>query len=277
VAKSLDTMDQNDVALAILSLSSPALCGLSSEKQARLARYCNEYAAAVMQDHPGRFGSFATLPLPDIDASLRELDYSLDNLSCNGVCLLSNYAGRYLGESDFAPILEELNRRRSIVFVHPTTPEPQAATVGLPAASLEFPFDTTRTIASLLFSGAFARYRQIRFIFAHAGGVIPFLAGRLARLEAQERFRSNVSDGVINELKRLYFDTALSVDPYTLQGLLHFAVPAHILFGSDYPHAGNEILKKALAALQNRKLDPSTQTAIEYKNAVQIFGNKNPA
>jgi predicted TIM-barrel fold metal-dependent hydrolase len=199
----------------------------------------------------------------------------LSNLSCNGVCLLSNYAGRYLGESDFAPILEELNRRRSIIFVHPTTPEPQAATEAT-LALLEFPFDTTRTIASLLFSGAFARYRQIRFIFAHAGGVAPFLAGRLARLEAQERFRGSVSDGVINELRRLYFDTALSVDPYILQGLLHFAAPAHILFGSDYPHAGNEILEKALAALQSRKLDPSMQTAIECKNAVQIFGNKRP-
>jgi len=272
VTGSLEAMNRSGVTLAVLSLSSPATGELTSTKRSDLARYCNEYAAKIMQDHPKRFGSFATLPLPDIDASLRELNYCFDNLSATGVCLLSNYAGRYLGDAYFAPVFEELNRRGTIVFVHPAMPEPQASTVGLPAASLEFPFDTTRTIASLLFSGALARYNKIRFIFAHAGGVVPFLAGRLARLESQEKFRRRVPDGVLTELKRLHFDTALSVDPYTLPGLLRFAVPDRILFGSDFPHAGSSIIDLALNSLRSREISPQVLMAIEQGNAARILG-----
>jgi predicted TIM-barrel fold metal-dependent hydrolase len=237
-----------------------------------LTRYCNEYAATLMQDHPRRFGSFATLPLPDVDASLREIDHCLGVLSCNGFCLLTNYAGRYLGEDDFIPVLEELNRRSAIVFVHPAMPEPQAAGLGLPAASLEFPFDTTRTIAGMLFNGTFARFRNIRFLFSHAGGTIPFLAARLARLESQDRFKRNVPDGVIAELKRLYFDVALSVDSYTLPGLLRFAAPDHIVFGSDYPHAGPAIIDNALKSLAAHELGSETLTAIVRANAIRLLG-----
>ncbi|MBN8991754.1 MAG: amidohydrolase [Rhizobiales bacterium] len=270
--KSLEAMDRNSVAQAILSLSSPAVCTVAPGKRASLARDCNEYAATLMQKHPGRFGSFATLPLPDIDASLAEIDHCLGDLSCNGFCLLTNYAGSYLGDHAFAPVLEELNRRSSVVFVHPAMPEPQAAALGLPAASLEFPFDTTRTIAGMLLNGTFARYRNIRFLFSHAGGTVPFLAARLARLESQDRFKRNVPDGVIAELRRLYFDVALSVDAYTLPGLLRLAPPDHVLFGSDYPHAGAVIIDKALEALRTHELGSETLAAIMHANAIRLLG-----
>lgn len=270
--KSIEAMDRASVDLAILSLSSPGICTVTPNERVALARHCNEYAARLMQDYPRRFGSFATLPLPDFDASLAEIEYCLGDLSCNGFCLLTNYGGRYLGEDGFAPVLEELNRRSAIVFVHPAMPEPQAASLGLPAASLEFPFDTTRTIAGMLFNGTFARYRNIRFVFSHAGGTIPFLAARLARLESQERFKKNVPDGVIAELRRLYFDVALSVDSYTLPGLLRFAAPDHVVFGSDYPHAGPVIIDNALKALGAHGLGADMLDAITRANANGLLG-----
>jgi 6-methylsalicylate decarboxylase len=231
-----------------------------------------------LQGCRNRDAGFATVwivrnaTLPDIDAGLRELDHCLNSLSCDGFCLLTNYAGKYLGDDHFVPLFEELNRRSSIVFFHPTMPMPEAASVGLPAASLEFPFDTTRTIASLLFKGVFSRYRNIRFLFAHAGGVVPFLAARLARLESQDRYRTHVPDGVLTELKRLYFDTALSADPYALPGLLRLAAPERILFGSDYPHAGEAIVDKALESLKSLELGPDRLLAIARENAAGLLG-----
>jgi predicted TIM-barrel fold metal-dependent hydrolase len=273
-AHSVEAMDRNGISFAILSLSSPALCTLDPTKRISLARYCNEYATRMAQDCPGRFGSFATLPLPDMEASLREIEYCADTLSCDGFCLMTNYSGQYLGDEYFAPLFEELNRRKSTIFVHPAVPAPMSAALGLPPATLEFPFDTTRTIANLLFTGSLSRYSNIRFIFSHAGGTVPFLAARLARLENQARFREQVPNGVVNELARLYFDTALSTDKFSLPGLLRLASPERVLFGSDYPHAGEAIGDRALESLRSLDLDAGLLRKIEQGNALGFLGER---
>ena len=273
-ARSVEAMDRNGISFAVLSLSSPALCTLDLTKRISLARYCNEYAAGMAQDRPGRFGSFATLPLPDMEASLREIEYCADTLSCDGFCLMTNYSGLYLGDDYFAPLFEELNRRKSAVFVHPAVPAPMSAALGLPPATLEFPFDTTRTIANLLFTGSLSRYQDIRFIFSHAGGTVPFLAARLARLESQARFREQVPNGVVNELARLYFDTALSTDKFSLPGLLRVASPERVLFGSDYPHAGEAIGDRALESLRKLDLNAGLLRKIELGNALGLLGER---
>jgi predicted TIM-barrel fold metal-dependent hydrolase len=273
-ARSVEAMDRNGISFAILSLSSPALCTLDPTKRISLARYCNEYATSMAQDCPGRFGSFATLPLPDMEASLREIEYCADTLSCDGFCLMTNYSGQYLGDEYFAPLFEELNRRKSTIFVHPAVPAPMSAALGLPPATLEFPFDTTRTIANLLFTGSLSRYSNIRFIFSHAGGTVPFLAARLARLENQARFREQVPNGVVNELARLYFDTALSTDKFSLPGLLRLASPERVLFGSDYPHAGEAIGDRALESLRSLDLDAGLLRKIEQGNALGFLGER---
>lgn len=215
---SIDAMDRNGIATALVSISAP---GFQCEEVKRpdLCRRCNDYAAKMRVDFPGRFGSFAGLPLPDIDASLKEIARSLDELKAEGICLLTNYDGLYLGDARFAPVFEELNRRKAVVYVHPTE-GCTCAGVGLPPASLEFPFDTTRTVASLLFSGTFNRCRDIKFIFSHAGGTIPFIAERLARLERRPDFKVHVPEGVIAELKRLYYDTALSANALAMNTLM---------------------------------------------------------
>lgn len=262
---SLDVMDRHGIGIAVTSISAPGFVCAEADV-APLCRACNEFAARMREEHRGRFGSFASLPLPDIDASLAEIGYALDVLHADGICLLTNYAGVYLGDVALDPILAELDRREAVVFVHPTE-GPCACLNGLPPASLEFPFDTTRAIANLLYKGAFARFPNIRFIFSHAGGALPFLADRLARLERRPDFKTHVPDGALTYLTRLFYDTALSTSALTLKGLLAFAGERQILFGSDYPHAPEETTAGSIAGLAALDLEPGTRQRIARDNA----------
>ncbi|WFU75453.1 amidohydrolase family protein [Bradyrhizobium sp. CB2312] len=267
---SIDAMDRNGIQTAVLSLSAPGFVCTDAAGTAKLCRVCNEYAARMTRDHRGRFGSFASLPLPDVDGSLREIAYCLDVLGAEGICLLSNYGGVYLGASQFAPVLEELDRRKALIYVHPTE-GPCECVCGLPPASLEFPFDTTRTIASLMFSGSFAKYRNLRFIFSHAGGTIPFLAERLARLEARPEYREAVPDGVLQQLGKLYFDTALSANELALGALLRLTSVDHVLFGSDYPHAPEMTMSRSIRCLSELVPSPADLEKVERENALRLM------
>ncbi|MDI1342868.1 MAG: amidohydrolase family protein [Pseudolabrys sp.] len=266
---SIDAMDRNGIATAIVSISAPGFA-CDDAKKNDLCHRCNDYAAQMRGDHPGRFGSFAALPLPDIDASLAEIDRSLGSLGAEGICLLTNYDGRYLGDPLFEPVFEELNRRRAVVYVHPTE-SPCGCGVGLPPASLEFPFDTTRTVASLLFSGRLNRCRDIKFIFSHAGGTIPFLADRLARLERRPDYKQHVPDGVLAELKRLYYDTALSANRLSMTTLLGLVTARQVLFGSDYPYAPEDAMAGTVKGLNALNLPADDLTAIERTNALTLM------
>lgn len=266
---SIDAMDRNGIATAIVSISAPGFA-CDDGKKNDLCRRCNDHAAQMRSDHPGRFGSFAALPLPDIDASLAEIERSLGPLGAEGICLLTNYGGRYLGDALFEPVLAELNRRRAVVYVHPTE-SPCTCGIGLPPASLEFPFDTTRTVASLLFSGSLNRFRDIKFIFSHAGGTIPFLADRLARLERRPDYKQHVPDGVLTELKRLYYDTALSANRLSMTTLLGMVTAGQVLFGSDYPYAPEDAMAGTVKGLAALNLPPDDLAAIERNNALTLL------
>lgn len=266
---SIDAMDRNGIATAVVSISAPGfLC--DDGKRPDLCRRCNDYAAKMCGDHPGRFGSFAGLPLPDIDASLAEIDRALGTLKAEGICLLTNYGGHYLGGARFAPVFDELNRRKAVVYVHPTEGA-CACNLGLPPASLEFPFDTTRTIASLLFNGTFSRCRDIKFIFSHAGGTIPFIAERLARLERRPDYARHVPEGVIAELKRLYYDTALSANRLAMDTLFALVTTQQVVFGSDYPYAPEDTMVGTIKGLSSLKLPDADLAAIERGNALKLM------
>ncbi|SFD67316.1 Predicted metal-dependent hydrolase, TIM-barrel fold [Bosea sp. CRIB-10] len=267
--QSIEAMDRNGVSLAVVSISAPGFQCDEGERAA-LCSHCNDFAARMRSDYPGRFGSFASLPLPDIEASLREIERACDELAADGIGLLTNYGGRYLGDPMFDPVFEELNRRAATVFVHPTD-TPCGCWVGLPAASLEFPFDTTRAIASLLFSGTIGRFPKIRMIFSHAGGTMPFLAGRLARLERRPDYKKMVPEGVKALLQTLYFDTALSAEPSMLNPLLALTTPEHVLFGSDYPYAPEDAMTAAVRALDAMALPNSATNAILAGNALGLL------
>ena len=265
---SIDAMDRNGIATAVVSISAPGF-QCDDGQRVDLCRRCNDYAARMRADFAGRFGSFAGLPLPDVEASLNEIERALVSLKAEGICLLTSYGNRYLGDERFAPVFDELNRRHAVVYVHPT--DGCACDIGLPPASLDFPFDTTRAIASLLFSGTFHRCRNIKFIFSHAGGTIPFLAERLARLERRPDFKAHVPEGVIAELKRLHYDTALSANVLAMNALFGLVAVEQVLFGSDYPYAPEDAMTGTVKGLAALNLPGADLAAIERGNALRLL------
>lgn len=270
-AMSVEAMDRHGIATAVTSISAPGLWFGDDEESVRLARLCNEYAAAIRRDHPGRFGVFASLPLPDVDASLAEIAYALDTLEADGIGLLTSYGDRYPGDPAFAPVFDELDRRGVVVYFHPTDAPCSRCLPEIPAATLDFPFDTTRAIVSLLYSGTFARCRNIRFIFSHAGGTVPFLAERIARLGARPGFKEKVPNGVLPELERLHYDTALSANWLAFRSLLELVTPDKVLFGSDYPFAPEATMAATVKGLIGLGLEPDVLRGIERDNALALF------
>jgi len=246
---SLDQMDQNGVATAIASVSSPGVWFGNNEDGRRNAREVNEYGAQLGKDYPGRFGMWAAIPLPDTEGSLREIEYALDVLKLDGVGLLSSYDnGKLLGHPNFAPVMQELNRRKAVVFVHPTVscclnPIPHINT-----PSIEFPFDTTRTITDLVFSGTLMRCPNIRFIFSHGGGTILMLLERLSggNLKPEER-AAVIPNGIEHEVQKLYYDIAsVAVSPTAMLAVFNVIPKEHLLFGSDVPFWKVETIATAM-------------------------------
>jgi 6-methylsalicylate decarboxylase len=179
----LDHMDKSGVATAILSMSPWGPHFKDAAQAKALARACNDYAAQTSRDHPGRFGLFAAMPLPDVDGALAELAYALDTLKADGVGLMTSYGGKWPGDPTFAPVFEELNRRQVVVYFHPNTAECCGNLVpGSAPSMLEWPYDTGRAVLSLLLSGALVKYPDIKWIFSHAGGPVPALAGRIVNM-----------------------------------------------------------------------------------------------
>ena len=236
-AASLAMMDERGIDAAVVSITEPGVHFADATVARQLARRLNDYLAGLVAGRPSRFGAFAVLPLPDVDAALDELAYAVETLRLDGVGLLTNYRGVYVGDSAFEPLLAELDRRGVPVFLHPARPPAaEQPAFGLPVSVYEFPFDTTRTVANLLYAGALDRCPGLRLIVAHAGGTIPFLAGRLADAAViSPTIADRVPADPIAALRRLYFDTALSANPYTLPSLHALAHPGRVLFGTDFP------------------------------------------
>ncbi|MEU5087798.1 amidohydrolase family protein [Streptomyces sp. NPDC021356] len=229
-------MDQQGIATGILSVTAPGV-HLGSDGAARdLARAVNEYGAEVVKDNPDRFGHFAGIPLPDIDAAVAEAVHALDTLHADGVALMSNTHGRYLGDPGFEPLWAELDRRAANVFVHPAQP-PMALLPGTPAPLADYVFDTTRTALDLVLNGVMSRYPNVRVILSHGGGFLPYAAYRFSGLTSTVVDPDRTAEDILRDLRRFYFDTALSASPSALPALLAFAEPGHILYGSDWPFA----------------------------------------
>jgi len=227
----LEAMDARAVRTAIVSVSTPGV-HIGDGRDARaMARAVNEYCAALAERHPGRFGFFASLPLPDVEGALAELEYAFDALHADGVILLANTHGIYLGDDAQKSLFDELNRREAVVFVHPAH-LPGTVVPGVPPFAVDFLLDTTRAAIKLMTSGTVTRCRNLKIILSHAGGFVPYAAHRIA--VTMQPF--GVTDGIA-QLKRFYFDTALSGSPTALPSLLAFAAPEHVLFGTDWPHA----------------------------------------
>ena len=274
IAGSLETMDRNDVQTAILSMPSPGVWYDDVPLARHLARTNNEYAARAISDHPGRFGMFASLPLPDVEGSLVEAAYALDVLKADGIHMWTSYGDFWLGDPRLRPLLEELNRRKAVVYTHPTTPNCCGNLMpGIPTFLIEYGTDTSRTIASLVFSGAAHAYPDIRWIFSHAGGTMPFLVeryllqGRL--LKNNPKAMEKIPNGVMYELQRMRFETAQAANPYVLGPLTRLVPKTQIFFGTDYPY--RDIADNIQGLADCGLLSPAELLDVERSNAVRLF------
>jgi predicted TIM-barrel fold metal-dependent hydrolase len=237
INQTLDDMERGGVRAAIISLPHPVGVWPDQKNTRGLTREWNEYVAQLGRDYPGRFGQFAMLPILDIEGSLREIDYALDVLKADGINLMTNIGDKWLGDPYYIPIFDELNRRKAVVYTHPDAPDCTKGVVPeIRDSVIEFGTDTTRAIARLLFSGAAARYKDIVWIFSHAGGTAPFLTERLVRYAQTEKgMAARVPDGVINYLKRFHYDTAQAAHPWALASLMRLVAASQVLFGTDFP------------------------------------------
>ncbi|GHC38372.1 amidohydrolase family protein [Streptomyces cinnamoneus] len=225
-------MDRRSITTGMLSYAAPVGAPDDQEGARATARRVNEYTAELVKDRPDRFGHFAVLPLPDVEGALTEAVHALDELDADGVMVLSNAHGRYLGDSAFEPLWAELDTRATVVLIHPTAP-PGATLPDLPGPLVDFPYDTTRTALHLVLSGVPRRYPRIRMILPHAGGFLPYAAHRFSC--AGRLWPGTTPEGVMADLRRFYFDTAFAAGPASLPSLLAFAAPGHVLYGSDFP------------------------------------------
>jgi 6-methylsalicylate decarboxylase len=273
-AGAIEAMDRGGVATAITSITAPGVWFGDVAGGRRLARICNEYAAGMARDFKGRFGNFATLPLPDTDGCLAEIAYAFDTLKVDGIGLMTNYDDVWPGDKHFAPVFDELNRRKAVVYFHPTAAKCCIGLIPEVAPSLvEFAFDTTRTIVSLLFSGTIARCPDIRWIFSHGGGTIPMLAGRVATIvDTRPDLAERVPQGVMKALRALHYDTVSLFDNTGFSAARRLAGIPQLLFGTDFPFWDPE---PNIEALARQELRPEELRAIERDNALRLFPKFN--
>lgn len=270
-AAAIEFMDSQQIATGVLSLTAPGVQGWDGLEKRDMARRINEYTAGLVARHPQRFGNFATLPLPDVEGALLEVAYALDTLHADGVVLLSNYRGQYLGDAAFEALWQELDRRHAVVFIHPAKPA-IAKLDGVPGPIIDYPFDTTRTAYQLVMNGVVGRYPNVRVILSHAGGFLPFASHRFAELTAALHPDGPGPEEILTLFQRFHFDTALSSGPAALPSLLAFAGEGNVLYGSDFPYAPAQV-----GAAFTRKLDDfaaiseGTHARINRANALALF------
>ena len=239
VQKTLDDMDKGGVATSILSPTAPQVASLGKEAAVRIARESNEYGKKLMADHPGRFGVFAMLPLPHIDESLKEIAFAFDTLKVDGIGMITNYGDKWLGYPYFAPIWEELNRRKATIYTHPADANCCVNLVdGLPQSAIEWGADTTRTIANLIFSGTSQKYKDINWIFSHGGGALTSFAERfLVQMVNVPPYKGKFTREIVEgELKRFHYDTAQVSLVGTLAALAKLVPISQIVYGTDFPY-----------------------------------------
>jgi len=268
--KSIDDLDLAETAMAVISITNPGLWFGDVSATTRLARACNEYGAKLVQQYPTRFGLFAVLPMPDIDATLKEIEYAMDTLKADGAHFMTSFGDTWLGDPAHERVMAELHRRKAVVHVHPTAANCCKNLIpGMAPGTMEYGTDTTRAIMSVMWSGQAARYPDIRFIWSHAGGTAPFLAGRIDR--GSRALKEKMPQGAMHEMKKFYYDTAGAANPGAIASLLKLVASDHVMFGTDFPPGGTSAeVAKELAAL-GLGLSEADMRNIDRDNAVRLL------
>jgi predicted TIM-barrel fold metal-dependent hydrolase len=242
--------------------------GRTPDDLRQLTRRVNEYAAQQINGHPGRFGQFVYLPMPDIDAALKEIAHGLDTLKADGIGLLTSYHGKYLGDESFAPVYAELNRRKAVIYVHPLAPDCCKQTVpGIPPGSIEYATDTSRTIAHLVFSGMSQKYPDIRWIFSHSGGTLPFLTARFVRQQKVQK-HPFLPNGPMPEFQKFYYELAQGNTKAQLAALFEMVSVSQVVYGTDYPYRDGAEVNEGIG---NWKFSAADLRSIEFETAKKLL------
>ncbi len=277
----LDLMDRNGIETSMLSMSSPGVHFGDDQAARLLARRVNEYTAGLTRDHPGRFGTFASLPLPDVDGSLEEIAHAFDELDADGVTLLTHTRGLYLGDQHLDPVFAELDRRRAVVVLHPTSPVCwEQSALGRPRPMVEYIFDTARTVTDLVLAGVLTRHPNMRVIVPHCGGAVPVLADRINEFTGQflPSAEKSASPDAVQQLQGLYYDMAGTAFPRQVPALLKLVDPDRVLFGSDYCWTPPPLADAHIAAIDAAEspVEGTTWRSLTTANAQRLFTGTAP-
>lgn len=272
IDQSIKMMDRNRISKAYTSLSSPGVYFKNDSFTRNLTRICNEYSACLVKKYPKRFGAFASLPLPDVEGALIELDYVIDELQLDGIILLSNVNGKYLGAPEYKELFLELNKRKLTVFIHPNNPPKSSIN-----PFVEYTHEVTRAISSLLEDNRLLKYPNIKYILAHAGGTIPFNTNRLMAigLDIKSNLLKILFDMIkkTSVLKKMYYDTA-AIDYYSLQALIETVNSSQILFGSNFFWSPENTIEYQFDIIRKcSKFNRKSLHAIECNSALKLFSN----
>jgi 6-methylsalicylate decarboxylase len=270
--QSLEEMDKGGIQTSVISLpSTPGLWfNKGPEMAVKMSRICNDYAATMVQKYPKRFAFWASLPMLDVDASLKEIAHALDDLKADGIGLQTSYGDKWPGDPMYAPVLEELNRRKAVIYFHPLAPSCCGRlNYGAPnPAVFEVPFDTVRAITSLLMTGSLVKYKNIKWLWSHGGGAMPMLSGRINQFVKDDKNRPNYApDGIYAELNKLYYDTANAVWKPTWGSIRSLVPTSQILFGTDYPY----FFVDQVPELEKRGLPAKDLQAVYSGNAKKLL------
>jgi predicted TIM-barrel fold metal-dependent hydrolase len=271
--RSLAEMDATGIQTSILSLASTHGVWFEADPKTipALVRSCNEYAAKMVRDYPGRFGMFAALPMPDVAASLTEMKYAFDTLKADGIGIPTSFGDKWPGDKSFEPLWAELNKRKAMVVFHPYAPNCCGSLQpGIAESYLEYPYDTGRTFMSLMFGGMLAKYKDVKWTFCHGGGALPVLLGRIMTLAQNSREKLDViaPEGIEAMLQSMYFDTANATYAPTFDALAAAVPITQIMFGTDYPYVTG---KQNLSELLKDGLSPADLAAVERGNAMRLI------
>jgi predicted TIM-barrel fold metal-dependent hydrolase len=275
VASALDRMDAWGIRTAVLSISAPGIVFVPMGSKPTLARKINDQLATFVAEHPDRFGGFAILPLPDVEAALREIEHAYDALKLDGVVLFTNIDGFYLGDKRFDPVFDELNRRDAVVFVHPVAPPGfDIGRLGFPAPAIEFPFETTRMIMNMIGSGTLRRCPRVRVIAAHGGGTVPFLAPRISRnlVRFGKLSPAFTPEEVVSAFRSFYYDVTAVTHRNAIDALLTLAPRDRLLYGSDHPFMPSALIPPAIDFIMSEPALPEAdRQALAVGNAKRLF------
>lgn len=268
--QSIEEMDKHGISASAVSITNPGLWFGDVAQTKRLCRDSNDYMAQMVRDNPKRFAFFAATPLPDVDGSLAEISYALDTLKADGVGLFTSYRDMWLGAAAFEPVMAELNRRKASVFVHPTAaPCHMNLLPDVQPGVIEYGTDTTRAILGLLTSGQAVRFPDIKWIWSHAGGSAPFLAGRIEASVARFKdHKTRLPNGAIHEMKRFFYDVAGASNRGALVSLMELVEISQVLFGTDYPAQKSA---DAIAGLTGMKFSAEEMEAVNRGNALRLL------